>query len=210
MWRYDGRPERQDWRLDEDGEEEKSNDGGGDRGLAVKLLKARTIIVAEEVSDKTYRKVATSLALLEQDSADKPVYVYVNSPGGSADSGFAIYDLLRFSSCPVVTLANGLVASSAVLIYLAADDGKHAALPHARFLLHQPSTFTRGQASDIDITAREIVKLRERYNRIVEHHTKKPLDQVSKDAERDFWLSADEAKAYGLVDVVVTRRSELP
>jgi ATP-dependent Clp protease protease subunit len=141
---------------------------------------------------------------------DKPITVYVNSPGGSADSGFAIYDLLRFCSCPIITVANGVVASSAVLIYLAGDDKKRFALPHARFLLHQPSTATRGQAADIEITAREIVKIRERYNKVVERHTGTAADKVGKDADRDFWLSASEAVEYGLVKKIIEKRSDIP
>jgi ATP-dependent Clp protease protease subunit len=195
-------------RMSEDEEGEKSDDKGGDK-MTARMLKTRTIIVAEEVSDKLYRRVVGMLSLLEQKDGDKPIYVYVNSPGGSADSGFAIYDRLRFSPSPVFTIANGLVASSAVLIYLAAEDGKRFALENARFLLHQPSTFTRGQASDIDITAKQIVLLRERYNKIVERHTGKPAATVQQDAERDFWLDSEGAKAYGLANKIITKRSEL-
>lgn len=195
------------WRLDDD------EGGKGDKeakgGMAAKLLKARTIIVAETVTDKLYRKVAGMVTLLEQDAPDKPIDVLVNSPGGSADSGFAIYDLFRFSRCPIRCIANGIVASSGVLIYLGADDDQRFSLKHARFLLHQPSTAARGQASDIDITAKEIVKLRDRYNTIVERHTGKPKDQVTKDSVRDFWLSSDEAKEYGLVTRVVEHRGDL-
>ena len=138
-----------------------------------------------------------------------PITVFVNSPGGSADSGFAIYDLFRFSPCPVITVANGVVASAAVLIFLGSPPGKRVSLPNARFLLHQPSTAARGQASDIDITAKEIVKLRRRYNEIVSEATGKDLDQVGKDSDRDFWLTAEESKDYGLVNRIVTSRSEL-
>jgi len=196
-------------RLSDDEDAEKGDDKGGGDKLTARMLKTRTIVVAEEVSDKLYRRVVGTLTLLEQKDADKPIYVYVNSPGGSADSGFAIYDRLRFSPSPIYTVANGLVASSAVLIYLAASDGKRFSLENARFLLHQPSTFTRGQASDIDITARQIVLLRQRYNKVVERHTGKPAETVQQDAERDFWLDAQEAKAYGLVNKVVQKRAEL-
>lgn len=174
-----------------------------------KLLDARTIILAEEVSDALYRKAAVAITLLEQRDPKKPITVYVNSPGGSADSGFAIYDLLRFTSCPVRTVANGLVASAAVLIFLGAPPGKRLTLPSTRFLLHQPSTAARGQQSDIDIAAREIVKLRRRYNEIVAEATGRKLDEVEKDSDRDFWLTASEAKNYGLASRIITRRSEL-
>lgn len=174
-----------------------------------RLLESRTILVGEGVSDLLYRKVAAALLVLEEKDPKAPITVLVNSPGGSADSGFAIYDLLRFTMCPVRTIANGLVASAAVLVYLAAPKGSRLSLPSSRFLLHQPSTVARGQSSDIDIAAREIIELRRRYNTIVSDVTGKPLEQVERDSERDFWLTASSAKEYGLVDRIVTRRSEV-
>jgi ATP-dependent Clp protease protease subunit len=177
--------------------------------LADKMLEARTIIVSEEVTDGLHRRVATLLTLMELQDAKAPVKVLINSPGGSADSGFAIYDLLRFAPYPVITVGNGVVASAAVLIFLGAQKGRRLSLPNARFLLHQPSASMRGQASDIDITAREIMKLRRRYNEIVAEVTGKSLDQIEKDSDRDFWLSAPEAVEYKLADRVITRRSEL-
>jgi ATP-dependent Clp protease protease subunit len=193
------------------GDDEKN--GGKDKGegarIQERLLEARTILVTDEVSDDMYRKVAISLILLEKLDPKAPITVFVNSPGGSADSGFAIYDLLRFSTCPVRTVANGVVASAAVLIYLGAEKGQRHSLANARFLLHQPSTMVRGQSSDIDIAAREIVKLRRRYNEIVAETTGKTLELVEKDSDRDFWLSPIEAKEYGLVDRIVKSRAEL-
>lgn len=191
----------------DDGKDEKKKGGG--RGLNDKLLDARTLILAEEVSDALYRKVATMLTLLERKDSKAPITAFVNSPGGSADSGFAIYDLFRFSPCPIVTVANGVVASAAVTIFLGGAQGKRLTMPNARFLLHQPSTATRGQASDIDITAREIVKIRRRYNEIVAECTGRNLDVVEKDSDRDFWLSAREAVDYKLANRIVSRRSEL-
>lgn len=204
------------WHLDDDDDDEdddeesnrKDTNGGLDR-LTRGLLESRTIIVAEPVTDRLYRKVAGMLTVLENHDATKPITVLVNSPGGSADSGFAIYDLLKFSACPIRTVANGVVASSAVLIYLGADEDQRFSLPHARFLLHQPSTAARGQASDLEITAREIVKLRQRYNKIVERHTGQTFERIEKDSDRDFWLSAPEATEYGLVKKLVERRAEL-
>lgn len=207
-----------DWRLDDDDDDDDDDDEperetrGGGNGLGRlthRLLESRTIVVAEVVTDALYRKVAGMVTVLENMDPGKPITVLVNSPGGSADSGFAIYDLLRFSACPVRTIANGVVASSAVLIYLGADDDKRFSLPHSRFLLHQPSTAARGQASDLEITAREIVKLRQRYNKIVERHTGRPLEQIEKDSDRDFWLSAPEAVEYGLAKRLVEKRTEL-
>lgn len=207
-----------EWRFDDDDDEDgEENEGAGKEPggfsygrMTQKLIDSRILIVAETVTDKLYRRVASMVTVLEAIAPEKPITVYVNSPGGSADSGFAIYDLLRFCSCPIITVANGVVASSAVLIYLAGDDDKRYSLPSSRFLLHQPSTATRGQAADIEITAREIVKMRERYNKVVERHTGTPASQVEKDADRDFWLNATEAKEYGLVKKIIEKRSDIP
>ncbi len=193
---------------DKNGGKDKDKENDGAR-IQERLLEARTILVTDEVSDEMYRKVAISLILLEKLDPKAAITVFVNSPGGSADSGFAIYDLLRFSSCPIRTVANGVVASAAVLIYLGAEKGQRHSLPSARFLLHQPSTAVRGQSSDIDIAAREIVKLRRRYNEIVAETTVKDLATVEKDSDRDFWLTPTEAKDYGLVDRIVKTRAEL-
>lgn len=191
-------------------EDEKSGNKGADNDrLTNKLIDARALILADEVSDELYRHVATMLTILERKDPKATITVYINSPGGSADSGFAIYDLLRFSPCPITTVANGVVASAAVLIYLAPPKERRVSLPNARFLLHQPSTSMRGQATDIDITAREILKLRARYNQVVHEATGKPLEQVTKDSDRDFWLTANEARDYGLVSRVIQRRAEL-
>lgn len=177
--------------------------------LDQRLLEGRTILVGEEVTDALYRRVASAILAMERADATKPITVFVNSPGGAADCGFAMYDLLRFTSCPVRTIANGLVASAAVLVFLAAPKGSRFSLPSSRFLLHQPSTVTRGQSTDIDIAAREIIALRKRYNTIVSEITGKTLEVVERDSERDFWLSATAAHEYGLVDKVVKERSEI-
>ena len=195
---------------DDDGEEGKEADGKKKRpAINDRLLDARTMIIAEEVSDVLYRKVATMLTLLERKDKAAPITVFVNSPGGSADSGFAIYDLFRFSPCPIITVANGVVASSAVLNFLGGEQGKRVTMQNARFLLHQPSTATRGQASDIDITAKEISKIRRRYNEIVAESTGRDFALVEKDSDRDFWLSAREAVDYKLAVKVVEKRSDL-
>lgn len=203
-----------DARLDDDDDDDEHDEGGGKKSkkgnrLEERLLDARTLIIADEVSDTLYRRVATMLTLLERRDRKAPITAFVNSPGGSADSGFAIYDLFRFSPCPITTVANGVVASAAVLIYLGAPQGRRVSLPNARFLLHQPSTATRGQATDIDITAREIAKLRHRYNEVVAEATGKTVAVVEKDSDRDFWLSASEAADYKLVNRVLTSRAQL-
>lgn len=194
-----------DPRLAED-EDGKDEPGGA---LVKRLLKARSILVSEQVSDKLARKVQTQLILMQQEDEKAPITVYINSPGGSADSGFAIYDALRFFKPPVRTVVTGLCASAAVMIYLAAPRERRFSLPNSRFLLHQPSTMVLGTASDIRISAEEIVKLRERYNVIVAAETGKSAEQVTRDADRDFWLSPEDARAYGLVGKIIKNYGEL-
>jgi len=189
-------------------EHDEDREGLG-RKVEDRLLKSRTIILSQPIDDQIARKVIAQLLVLEGEDPEKEITLIVNSPGGSADSGFAIYDLARFVAPPVRTICSGLCASAAVIIYLAAPKGKRLALPNARFLIHQPSTMAYGTASDIAITAREILALKKRYNVIVAQETGKTLAQVDKDVNRDFWLSAEEAKAYGLVDRIVERRKDV-
>jgi len=194
-------------RLDDDDKKEKG--GGDEAGMLKQIIKARVILVAEEVSDKMYQKVVSRLLLMQMDDDKAPVTVLINSPGGSADSGFAIYDALRMFKPPVRTCVNGICASAAVLIYLAAPKERRSSMPNSRFLLHQPSTMMMGSASDIAINAHEIINLRERYNTIVSQETGKSVDGVTHDADRDFWMSPGQAKEYGLVGRVVKSLSEL-
>ena len=180
-----------------------------DGSLMRRLLKARTILISEVVTDKLAKNVQAQAFIMNDDDANKPITVYINSPGGSADSGFAIYDTLRFVKPPIRTIVAGLCASAAVVIYLAAPKERRFATPNSRFLLHQPSTRVLGSASDLAIGAEEIVKLRERYNAIVAAETGKTLEGVTKDADRDFWLSPEQAKQYGLVGKVAKSLSEI-
>jgi ATP-dependent Clp protease protease subunit len=175
-----------------------------------RLAEARILQVVGPITDRLARYCATRLLVMEQMNPEKPITVLINSPGGSADSGFAIYDILRYIKPPVRTVVNGLCASAAILVLLGTDRSRRFSLPESRFLLHQPSTMGRGSASDLDITAREILKLRERYNRVVAETCKRDLEQIVEDTRRDFWLSANEAKDYGLVAKVVTRSTDLP
>ncbi len=193
-------------RLQEDDE---SKESLGQAHLERELLEARTILVSGPVTDRMCRAVVARLLLLESMDAEAPVTVYVNSPGGSADSGFAMYDMLRFIRCPVRTIVNGLCASAAVLVFLAGDAGARLSLPHSRFLIHQPSTAGQGTASDLHITAQQVLKLRDRYNEIVAEATGKPAEKILQDASRDFWLDAAEAVDYGLVDRILASRNEL-
>lgn len=178
-------------------------------GLVKRLLNARVIMVSEAITDKLARSVASQCILMQEEDPNAPITVYVNSPGGSADSGFAIYDILRFVSPPIKTVCTGICASAAVLIFLAADKDHRYSLENSRFLLHQPSTSLFGTASDIEINANEIIKLKERYNQIVAKETGKEVDTINNDADRDFWLTANEAKEYGLVDSIIKSYSEI-
>lgn len=173
------------------------------------LLDARTLLIHGPVTDKLAAHCASRLMIMEQTDPERPITVMINSPGGSADSGFAIYDMLRFVRPPVYTVVNGLAASAAILIQLATEKEHRFATPQSRFLIHQPSTSGFGTASDLDITAREVIKLRERYNKIISESTGRDPERVLADVKRDFWLSPEEAVEYGLVNKVVIHHSEL-
>lgn len=174
------------------------------------LFDSRTLLISGPVDDKMLRDATIRCLAMEQKDDKKPITVLINSPGGSADAGFAIYDLLRFVKPPVRTVVNGLCASAGILIHLAADKKNRFCMSESRFMIHQPSTMGRGTASDLDITAKEILKLRDRYNKIIAEACNKTLDQVTEAARRDFWLDAGQALEYGLVAKVVKRRDDLP
>ncbi len=184
--------------------------GGGAGPYEKALLDARTLLFSGPVDDKMLKEATIRCLAMEQKDAKKPITAFINSPGGSADAGFAIYDLLRFIKPPVITVVNGLCASAGILIHLAADKKRRFCLSESRFMIHQPSTMGRGTASDLDITAKEILKLRDRYNRIIAEQCNKTPEQVLEAARRDFWLDAGQALEYGLVSKVVKKRDELP
>lgn len=196
-----------------------SDDGGNDQeqkkgdGIAnpyeKALFESRTLLISGGVDDKMLKEATMRVMAMEAEDADAPITVMINSPGGSADAGFAIYDLLRFVSCPVRTIVNGLCASAGILIHLAGDDGNRFCMSESRFMIHQPSTGGRGQASDLEITAREVIKLRDRYNKIIGDACSKDPDDVFQAARRDFWLDATQALEYGLIDKVVVNRKDL-
>ena len=173
------------------------------------LIRQRTIIIAKPVDRGLMERVTSQLLVLDGRSPEKLITVFVNSPGGDADSGFAIYDAMRFVRAPIRTICAGLAASAGVPIFLGGRKGMRICLPNARFLLHQPSMQTMGAASDIEITSNEIERVREKYNKIVEEETGRPMAKVRADTNRDFWLTANEAKEFGIVDRIVVRASEL-
>jgi ATP-dependent Clp protease protease subunit len=203
------------WLQDDDDDDAPPSGGHGDRGgvpshLERSLLDSRTLLISGPVTDRMLKDATVRCLAMEQKDSKKSITVLINSPGGSADSGFAIYDLLRFIKPPIITVVNGLCASAGVLIHLAADKKRRFCMPEARFMIHQPSTMGRGTASDLDITAKEILKLRDRYNRIIAEACSKGPAEVLESARRDFWLDAGQALEYGLVHKVVKKRDELP
>jgi len=194
--------------LQEKDEPEKENDREL-RFIDKELLETRTIIVSQGIDGTLARSIYSKLILLEKEDPQKPITIIINSQGGSADSGFGIYDMLRFVSPPIITITAGLCASAAIIIFLAGDKGKRFALPNARFLIHQPSTSAVGPAADLEITANQILKIRDQFNTIIARETGQTVQKVTEDANRDFWLSAPEAVEYGLVSNIITKRTEL-
>jgi ATP-dependent Clp protease protease subunit len=176
--------------------------------LLVRMLKTRTILLSGEINKDMAEKTIRQLLLLE-DQGIEPIRIFIDSPGGDADAGYAIFDMIRFVKPPVWTIGMGLVASAAAIIQLAAPKDRRVGLPNSHYLIHQPLSGIRGVATDIDIHARELAKLREKINRLIADETGAPYEQVEKDTDRDFWMSAAEAVKYGLINKVITRRDEM-
>ncbi|MCU0726957.1 MAG: ATP-dependent Clp protease proteolytic subunit [Planctomycetes bacterium] len=172
-------------------------------------MKTRTVLISEPVSAELTQKVLPRLLVLEAEDPTAPVKVLINSPGGAVDDGFAIYDMMRFIRCPVTTICVGLAASAATIILLGGAKGRRLALPNTRILLHQPSQAMQGVASDIAISAREILRIRERINKLLCAETGQSEERVLEDLNRDYWLSAEEAVSYGLISRVVASTSEV-
>ena len=193
----------------EETSKEKTSDSANDQ-LMQKFLNTRQIILSGEVNKELAEKVIRQLLILEADSASKPIYVYIDSPGGDVDAGFAIFDMIRFIKPPVYTVGMGLVASAGALILLAAPKNRRLGLPNSHYLIHQPLSGIKGVATDIEIHAKEIEKIRVKINALIAEETGKDVDEVAKDTDRDYWLSAVEAVNYGLILQVIKTRSDLP
>ncbi|QUY17427.1 ATP-dependent Clp protease proteolytic subunit [Treponema vincentii] len=193
----------------EETSKEKTNDSANEQ-LMQKFLNTRQIILSGEVNKELAEKVIRQLLILEADSASKPIYVYIDSPGGDVDAGFAIFDMIRFIKPPVYTIGMGLVASAGALILLAAPKNYRLGLPNSHYLIHQPLSGIKGVATDIEIHAKEIEKIRAKINALIAEETGKNVAAVAKDTDRDYWLSADEAVSYGLILQVIKTRSDLP
>ena len=190
--------------------EKKENDSEKENPLAEKFLKTRQIILSGEINEENTAKTIQQLLLLEADS-DKPIYIYIDSPGGSIDSGFGIYDVIRFINAPVYTIGTGLIASMGSIILLAAPKERRLGLPNSHYLIHQPliGGVAQGVATDLEIQAEEISKSKEKLIKLISEETGKSVEQVAKDCDRDHWLTSDEAKDYGLISKVISSRKEL-
>jgi ATP-dependent Clp protease protease subunit len=173
-----------------------------------RLLKERVVFLVGPIDDFMANVVVAQLLFLESENPDKDIHLYINSPGGSVTAGLAIYDTMQFLKPAVSTMCIGQAASMGAFLLAAGEPGKRFALPNARIMIHQPSGGARGQATDIEIQAREILYLRERLNAALARHTGQPIEKIARDVERDFFMSADEAREYGLVDSVLEKRPE--
>ncbi len=182
--------------------------GRGERAYDIysRLLKDRIIFIGSGIDDDISSLVIAQLLFLQSEDAEKDISIYINSPGGSVTAGMAIYDTMQFLKCDVATYCVGQAASMGAVLLAAGAAGKRFSLPNARVMIHQPWGGVQGQASDISIQAQEILRTRDNLNKILAFHTGKPLDVVVKDSDRDFFMSAEEARAYGLVDAVLTNR----
>jgi len=188
--------------------EEEKDDEKKEEGFGSLILKARTVLVNGQVDDELAQKVISQLIALNAESHD-PIKVIVTTPGGHVDSGFAIHDIMKFIESPVITIGAGWVASIGVPIFMAAPKEHRYSLPGTRYLIHQPSGGAGGQASDIRIEAKEIIKIREKLNKMIAEETGQTIEKIAKDSDRNFWMSSDEALEYGLVTKVITSSSEL-
>jgi len=180
----------------------------GERAFDIfsRLLKERIIFLPTHIEDEIANLVIAQMLFLEAEDPDKDIHLYINSPGGSVTAGMAIYDTMLYVKPAISTICMGQAASMAALLLAAGTKGKRFALPHARILIHQPLGGVQGQATDIDIQAREILRMREELNRILVHHTGQSMDKIQRDTDRDFFMTAEQAKDYRIVDEVITSR----
>ena len=174
-----------------------------------RFLKTRQIILTGEINKELADSIVRQLLILDSDDEKAPIYMYIDSPGGDVDAGFAIFDMIRYVKAPVYLIGMGLIASAATLVLLAVQKDRRLGLPNSRYLIHQPLGGMRGVATDIEIYAKDMEKIRAKLNKIIADETGTSLEQVTKDTERDYWLDSDEAVKYGLISKIITTRSEL-
>jgi ATP-dependent Clp protease protease subunit len=175
-----------------------------------RLLKERIILLGTPVDDHVSSLICAQLLFLESENPEKEIFLYINSPGGSVTSGMAIYDTMQYVSAPVSTMCMGQAASMGALLLAAGEPGMRFALPNSRILIHQPMGGFQGQASDIDIHAREILRMRRSLNEILAKHTGQGLEKIEIDTERDYFMSAEEAREYGIIDKILISRDDIP
>jgi ATP-dependent Clp protease, protease subunit len=182
--------------------------GRGERAYDIysRLLRERIVFLVGPVNDQTANIVVAQMLFLESENPDKEIFLYINSPGGSVSAGLSIYDTMQFIKPDISTLCMGLAASMGAFLLAAGTKGKRLALPNSRIMIHQPSGGAQGQATDIEIQAREILRLRETLNQILSERTGQSLDKIKADSERDYFMSAPEARDYGLIDQVIEKR----
>ncbi len=185
---------------------EQTNRGERSYDIFSRLLNDRIIVLSDEVNDATASLVVAQMLYLEAQDPDKDIQFYINSPGGSVASGFAIYDTMQYVKCDVSTICMGMAASMGAFLLAAGEKGKRFALPNSEIMIHQPLGGAKGQATDIKIHAENILRTRDKLNKILSERTGQPLDKIERDTERDFFMSADEAKDYGIIDDIMVRR----
>ncbi|MBB5219541.1 ATP-dependent Clp protease protease subunit [Treponema rectale] len=193
--------------CDDEEKEDKKKEKGADP-LTEKFLKTRQVLLSGEINEEMADGIIRQLLILDADNSD-PIYIYIDSPGGDVDAGYAIFDTIRFLNSPVYTIGMGLVASAASLILLASPKERRIGFPNSHYLIHQPLSRMSGVATDIEIHAAEMAKTKAKINALIAQETGTALEKVEKDTDRDYWLNAEESVAYGLISKVITKRSEL-
>ena len=188
---------------------ERSSRGERSYDIYSRLLMDRIIFLGTEVDDDVANIIIAQLLFLDADNPEKEIHLYINSPGGSVSAGLAIYDTMNAVKSPVSTICMGFAASIACFLLSGGEKGKRSALPHARIMMHQPSGGAQGTAADIEVQAREILYLRGRINELMARHTGQPVERIERDFDRDYYMSAPEAKTYGIIDHIVTRPGEV-
>ncbi len=187
---------------------EKTQHGERAYDIYSRLLKERIVFLGGPITDNVANSIIAQMLFLASHNSSKDIQLYVNSPGGSVTAGMAIYDTMQYVKCDVSTVCVGMAGSMSAVLLAAGASGKRFALPNSEILLHQVMGGARGQATEIEITARQIIKIRERLNEILSHHTKKPITKIRKDTDRDFYLTSKEAKEYGVIDQVIAGKSK--
>lgn len=187
---------------------ERSSRGERSYDVYSRLLMDRIIFLGTPINDDVANMIIAQMLFLEADNPGRDIHLYINSPGGNVSSGMAIYDTMQFLKSPVNTICMGMAASMGSFLLAAGREGKRHALPHARIMIHQPSGGAQGTAADIEIQAKEILYLRAQMNGLYAKHTGRPLEQIERDMERDFFMGAEDAKKYGIIDTVITKRED--